>query len=163
MSPAAPDARTLFDALGRLPPRDAQKLTFRLVEKKSTSECAALYGISADAFAIGLYRAGRLLQVALTSDGPVLPSAHPPEPDAVERERALALTRALDGGASADDGLVALLRRTEEAGPELKALAREQERAYLASPRAQRMEWLRRGALLVLLLVAVYLYLRNRG
>ena len=170
-----PDAAALWRALTRIPPRSAQLLMFRFVEGRSPAECVALYGIAPDALEIHLLRASTFLWEAAQPDRrrePVLPSDVPAQPRQEERQWARQLAARLAGvkapgiAPESDAGghieqLADMLELLRERGPEVRALAEQSAREELESPSARRAELLRRIALLALIGLAVWLYLRN--
>ncbi|MGA9524778.1 MAG: hypothetical protein WBV82_25190 [Myxococcaceae bacterium] len=175
-SAASPDAASLWRALTRIPPRSAQLLMFRFVDGRSPAECMALYGIAPDALEIHLLRAASLLWEAARperrSHRPVLPSDVPVLPREEERRWARQLVARLAGAKEpaispereADaqlERLAGMLELLRQRGLEVRALAEQSAREELESPSARRADLLRRMALLALIGLAVWLYLRN--
>lgn len=164
-SSASANAQTFWAALRRLPPRFSQLLQFRFIDGRSDSDCAELYGITLAALAVHVLRAARLLQYALEHGGtePLLPLA---EPMPAESERALAarlLARLAAPTVDADSEvgpLAIMLKELSRCGSEIRALARAHLEAELRSPAYRRKELLRRAALIALLALAGWLYLR---
>jgi hypothetical protein len=159
-----PDAASMWRALTRIPPRSAQLLMFRFVDGRSPAECVALYGTAPDALEIHLLRASGLLQAAAHRQRPVLPSDVPALPRNEEQHRARLLASRLAGGTGAEDPveqLAWMLEQLRQRGPEVRALAEQSAREELESPSARRADLLRRIALLTLIGLAIWLYLRN--
>jgi hypothetical protein len=154
VSAPPPDAASLWRALSRIPPRSAQLLVFRCVERRSPGECAALYGTSREALDVHVLRAAALLEEALKDPGagPVLPSDAPEMPFEWEVQQARSLEQSRFAG---------ILSALEEHGPDIRRLYREAEQAELASPAARRADLLRRVGLVALIALALWLYLRN--
>ena len=160
---SGPDAAELFAALSRLPPRSSQILAYRVLEARSAAECARLYGTEEPAIAIHAFRAARLLMTALSSPTKrvLLPSDDPALPADEERRRARELAQALDGSVASDD-LSAVLLRARALAPEIRRIAEANAQAAAASPAHRRAEWLRRLAIAAFVVLALWLYLRQR-
>lgn len=160
-----PNAEALVHALQRLPPREAQLLTLRFVEGAGLEGVSRAYGISAAAARIHTLRAARLLEVALERradhDAPVLPLDAPPRSDAEDGREANALEEALALPSPSASKLPTLLRALREHAPEIRRLSAELEARQRASPAQRRADLLRRAAVVALVALALWLYLRG--
>ncbi len=156
-------------ALGQMPSRSAQTLTFHCLEARPALECAALYGIGLPQWELLYFEAAR----ALAGDTRQLPDAvraplarqlrladevllegrgepRPPEVEATLRN--LQLTP-----------LIARLRALAEQRDEVQALIVAAERAAAASPARAREGWLRKLAVVAILAVSLFVWLRERN
>lgn len=170
----APDAEALVLALRRLPPREAQLLTLRFVEASGLEGVAKAYGVAPAAVPIHTLRAARLLQVALARPGHavILPLDAKPRSDVEDAREAAALEASLDAGPERGreprpgvphgaDGLAPLLRALTVQASEIRRLSAELEARQRASPAQRRADLLRRVAVVALVALAVWLYLRG--
>ncbi len=140
-------------ALAQMPSRSAQTLVLSCIEGRSPAECAALYGVDLPQWEILFFEAAR----ALVADVK-------PLPDADRRRLATALQEQL----RFDPSLVtlapaaaihALITHREE----VHQLTVEAERAAAASPARAREGWLRRVAVVVIVAVSFFVWLRERN
>lgn len=163
-APATDEPERIRQTLEAIPPRSAHVLTLRLVEGLSRDECARLYGIRPEAFDFLLLRAAR--EYAAEGHARELSGAPPPPPRAFEAEalQAAALAAALDGTASAPAEVAAMaeaLRGVAARAPEVRERLLAAERALEASPRHRRETWLRRLAILAIVALTAYFYVRS--
>jgi len=136
-------------------PRAAHVLVMRLVDGRSRAECAAAFGIRPEAFDVKLWRAMRAL---LEPDAP-------PERFESERLAAAALGRAMDGEDSAEPRVAsaaALASELRVQAPALRAALDAAARADEDSPARRREDWLRRAAIVVIIALTAFFYLRGR-
>ncbi|HEX4620524.1 MAG TPA: hypothetical protein VH208_03065 [Myxococcaceae bacterium] len=145
----------LRDRLRAMEPRAAHVLVMRWVDGRSRAECAAAFGIRPEAFDVKLWRATRALL----------------EPDArmerfeSEQLAAAALARAMDGGAAAEPGVASAATLASELrahAPALRAALDAAARADEDSPARRREDWLRRGAIVLIVALTAFFYLRGR-
>lgn len=142
-------------ALAAMPPRAAQTLLFRCVEQHSTDACAALYGVGLPQWRILFFDAARALI------GEVRPL-----PDAERATRAAELD-ALYGDPRASPRpdqapLLTPLRALAEHRGEVRRLLIDAERAAEASPARAREAWLRRIAVVAIIAVSIFVWMRDR-
>jgi hypothetical protein len=167
-----PGPTQLLEALGRIPPRSAHLLGARVLDARSSSECAGLYGVSESALAVHFLRSAELLEKATTSDRPIVLSDEPEEPADVEQQRALSLARAWDASLRVEpsqdqapisnDPVLALLSLLRQHSAEVRRLSDAREREFIDSPAGRRREWVRRLALGALVVLGIWLWLRTR-
>ena len=139
-------------ALAAMPPRAAQTLVFRCVEGRSAAECAALYGIGLPQWQLLFLDAARSLV------GQSAPLDDQARPDLAQR-----LQRLLDEGGSEPDPLVDRLRGLTEHRDEVRRLTLAAEEAAARSPARQREGWLRRIAVVLIIVASIYVWLRDKG
>jgi hypothetical protein len=137
-------------ALATMPPRAAQTLLFRCVELKSPEACAGLYGVGLPQWRILFFDAARALM------GDTAPLA-----DATRQIQADALFAQYEGEGSA--GLAAPLRALTLHRDEVRRLLLEAERAAEASPARAREAWLRRIAVVAIIAVSLFVWMRERN
>lgn len=147
----------LHRALAQMPSRSAQILIFRCVEGRAPADCAALYGVGLPQWEVLQLEAARALA------GQTLPLA-----DAERANLGRRLAAQLDAPEPVEadaevDALTGLLRSLRSNGPELQRLLLEAERAGAASPARAREAWLRRLAVVVILAVSLFVWLRERN
>lgn len=143
----------LFRALQQLPPRAAQTLLFRCVERRTAEGCAALYGIGLEQWKLLFFEAARGLVGEVD-----------PLPDAQRVGLAAQLHAAFEGTAEPAElaHLLTPLRRLVEHREEIERLRAEAERAAAASPARARETWLRRLAVVAIIAVSLFVWLRDR-
>ncbi len=163
-----PTPEELARALGRLPPRDAAWLRRRYVDGEGLQGCARAFGVAEQTVPLHTLRAARLLLAALSSaapgsaegdrpgrEPPVTPRDAPPLSDAEESQLAARLE------AGTEPTLCPPLRALAGHARDIRRLEAAWEEAAQASPERRRQDWLRRGALLGLVALALWLYLRG--
>jgi hypothetical protein len=170
MRPPLPSPEDLRQALGALPPREGQLLGRLLLDALPPRACARLYGISEEALAVHLLRAGRNLAHALGPGG----GSAPPEEEAsdeVERREAAALWRALfapvgepapgvPGRPEAPGALAPLLGHVRASAGAVRAALQRAADEAADSPAGRREELARRAAILLLVGLTAYFLLR---
>jgi hypothetical protein len=144
------------DRLRAISPRSAQALVFRLVERTPREACASLYGIRPEAWDVKLSRAleefcGR--------------PPHPAPPHDVETADAAALAAALEAGEPPSEPRLALLWRAalplRDEGPAVRQALDAAAHADESSPARRREEWLRKAAIVAIVALTAFFYLRT--
>jgi hypothetical protein len=165
------DPESLLSALRLLPPRSTQVLMFRFADRRPEAELAGLYGISVRALRVHLARALGLLEEALRASAqagdegrvrPLLPEAGlQAASTAAEDALAEALFSSPPERSALATRLGALAEALAACGPRLRELEARHALAEAQSPSARRHDLLRRLALVGLISLAVWLYLRS--
>jgi hypothetical protein len=145
-------------ALGRMPSRAAQTLILRCLEGRSVETCASLYGVGVPQWQILFFDAARALagdpvpladpQRARLADR-LQRAAGPPEQGSMHEPRIVALA--------------ALLQSLVDQRDEVQRLLFEAERAEASSPARVRETWLRRLAVVVIIAVSLFVWMRERS
>jgi hypothetical protein len=145
-------------ALSAMPPRAAQTLMFRCLEMQTAEECAALYGIGLPQWNILFLEAAR----ALTGESSLLGDAERRAlADELYRQCELLLTPGAPEPATLDPRIVrlaALVHHREE----VRRLIVEAERTAAQSPARRREGWLRRAAVVAIIGVSLFVWMRDR-
>ena len=144
-------ALELQRALASMPSRSAQTLVFRCVDGRSPSECAALYGVGLPQWEVLFLEAARQLvgQPAPLYDGTL-------------EALASQLQRALSGEDPQLADLVNPLRALTAEREEVRRLIAAAEAAAAHSPAQTRELWLRRVAVVLIIVASIYVWLRDR-
>lgn len=170
-------------ALAQMPSRAAQTLIFRCIERRTARACAALYGIGLPQWHVLYFEAARALagdtsllpddvrtcraellqRAAEVVPGPantyfLLRDEDAPPPTAGEPELADAALRD-----PAVARWVALLKSLTDQREEVHQLMLETERVAAASPARAREGWLRRLAVVAIIAVSLFVWLRERN
>jgi hypothetical protein len=140
-----------------------------LLEGGPLEACAANYGVSPNAYAVHLLRAGRALAAQLG----VPPEAPGDVAGMDEVAQARGVVRALEAARRATAGgplptdvpdglhpLVSVLSQVAAQAGAIRAAQLAAEEAEAQSPRRQREEWLRRLAIAILVALTAYFLLR---
>jgi hypothetical protein len=154
-SPAADPVPASRDRLRAISPRSAQALVLRLVEGTPREACAAAYGIRPESWDVKLNRA--LAEYCARPPLEALPYAQ-------EAADAQALGAALETGSPPGDARLAHLWRAAQPLQENGAAVRRALDAAAAadesSPARRREEWLRKAAILAIVALTAFFYLR---
>ena len=145
-------APELQQALARMPSRFAQALIFHCVEGRTAPECAALYGIGVPQWEILFLDAACALA---SQPAPLTDAARLTLATHVQADLAQPPSAALPASRAAQ----ALILHREE----VHRLLLETERAAAASPARAREGWLRRLAVVLIIAVALFVWLRERN
>ena len=145
-------ARELQEALAAMPPRMAQTLIFHCVEGRTPGECAELYGVGLPQWQILFFEAAR----ALAGEAAALP-------DEARTSSAPRLVETLRGADPEPSALVFPLRELIREREEVQRLILEAERAAAHSPERRRNDWLRRVAMVAIIVVSILIWLRDRA
>jgi hypothetical protein len=149
-SPAEPAA--LLQALGALHSRAAQVLIFRCLEGRPPQECAALYGVDVPQWEILFLDAAR----ALASDtAPLDDSIRKTLARRLQAELATPVAEPLP----ATKAVAALSANAQE----VQRLLAEAEQRAAASPERAREGWIRRLAVVLIIGVSLFVWLRERN
>ncbi len=150
-------------ALGQMPSRAAQTLILRCLEGRSIQTCAELYGIGVSQWQILFFDAAR----ALAADARPIPD--PQRAVLADRlQRALvSLQHDEAGDALLRDPVIAplaaLLQSLVDQREEVQRLLLEAERVAASAPARVRETWLRRLAVVVIIAVSLFVWLRERN
>jgi hypothetical protein len=165
LSPESQEPERIRQRLELLPPRSAQALTLRLVDRRSREECARFYGIRPEAFDVMLLRAARLYASEHESVGrPETLLRAPPAPPLDEQEQAACLAQELERrtSTSKDVGeLAQLLQGILAQSTEVRRQLEAAELAYEGSSKFRREIWFRRIAIFAIIALTLFFYLRG--
>ncbi|MCI0570836.1 MAG: hypothetical protein L0Y66_08800 [Myxococcaceae bacterium] len=163
--PSLPGTDALSAALRALPPRTARLLEVRLLEGRSLPECADLYGISPEAFAIHQLRATRALaeQLGWVAGGTRWSGDE-------EARLASGLQSALVGASASTQEhprelapLVELSRGIRAEAEALRRALRASEESEARAPKRLREERLQQAAVVALVALTLYFLLRGES
>jgi hypothetical protein len=147
-------AAELAQALRALTPRPAQVLAYRLLGGHPAAEAAEHYGITVEAFDLLLLRSAAPLVARFGIDAVL------PDDFAGEQASATELRAALESGGS--HRFAPLLLDLAAHKDEVRDLLDTAEAEYQRSPAAQRETWLRRVAIVVVIVLSAYFYWREQ-
>ena len=144
-----------------MPPRATQTLLFRCVEGRTAQECAELYGIGLPQWQRLFFDAARAFVGDTTpiADGPCTTLANQLH-HALERAPEVADLAGQDPQVAL---LAAQLRSLIQQRAEVDRLLIEAEATAAASPARAREAWLRRLAVVVIIAVSLFVWLRERN
>lgn len=136
-------------ALAQMNPRQAQTLIFRCIDARPVDACAALYGVGIPQWEILFFEAARAF-VGQTQ----------PLPDSQRVALAQRLQQPVADPALAP--LTAALAALTTHREEVQRLIVDTERAEAASPARAREAWLRRLAVVAIIAVSLFVWMRER-
>jgi hypothetical protein len=160
------DVEPLFAALTRLPPRSLQVLLARFVAASAGAEpgrdaagFARFYGVQLPAAEVLLWRAAVDFE-ALLAHRP-LPAPRPfPDEQAAARQLAQALEDDASTSAPELASLARALRALSAHAPAIRERLTAAERAELESPAFVRETWMRRAAIVIVLVLSGWAYFK---
>ncbi|MFT3838119.1 MAG: hypothetical protein QM723_14125 [Myxococcaceae bacterium] len=147
-------AAELSQALRTIAPRPSQVLAWRFLGGHPAAESATRYGITVEAFDLLLLRSAAPLVARFGVD--------PKLPDDFAHEQAFAtqLRQALEGGGT--HPFAPVLQELAAHKDEVRALLDAAEAEWQRSPAAARETWLRRVAIVVVVVLSAYFYWREQ-